>query len=137
MTVKKTTKVPEVIAVDPGFDLVVAAFAKDHQVSHEDGKGFGSGALKVNGKVFAMKSSKGKFVVKLPKERVDALAASGQGERFDPVKRKANEGVASRGRPRSELGSTCKGSPRFCEALKSGVTKRCATTKRRPTVGRA
>jgi hypothetical protein len=84
MTVKKTTKVPEVIAVDPGFDLVVAAFAKDHQVSHEDGKGFGSGALKVNGKIFAMKSSKGKFVVKLSKERVDALVASGQGERFDP-----------------------------------------------------
>jgi hypothetical protein len=40
------------------FDRVVAAFAKDRQVSHADGKGFGSGALKVNGKIFAMMSSK-------------------------------------------------------------------------------
>ena len=84
MIVKKTTKVREVIAVDQGFDLVVAAFATDRQVSQGNGKGFGSGALKVNGKIFAMKSSKGKFVVKLPKERVDELVASGQGERFDP-----------------------------------------------------
>ena len=31
-----------------------------------------------------MTSSKGKFVVKLPKERVDELVASGQGEYYDP-----------------------------------------------------
>ena len=30
-----------------------------------------------------MMSSKGKFVVKLPKERVDDLVAAGQGEYFD------------------------------------------------------
>jgi hypothetical protein len=40
--------------------------------------------LKVGGKIFAMLSSKGEFVVKLPKARVDALIASGDGERFDP-----------------------------------------------------
>ncbi len=31
-----------------------------------------------------MISSKGKFVVKLPRQRVDALVATGEGERFDP-----------------------------------------------------
>jgi hypothetical protein len=77
MTVKRT---------DPGFDLVVAAFDKDRQVSLGVRKGFGSGALKVNGKIFAMESSKGQFVVKLPLERVDELVASGQGERFEPAR---------------------------------------------------
>lgn len=47
-------------------------------------KGFGASALKVNGKIFAMVNSKGQFTVKLPKQRVDALIASGDGERFDP-----------------------------------------------------
>ncbi len=48
-----------------------------------DGKGFGSSGLKVKNKIFAMLVS-GKLVVKLPKLRVDALVASGDGERFDP-----------------------------------------------------
>jgi DNA-binding transcriptional ArsR family regulator len=69
---------------DSAFVQVASAFAKDRRVSRGKGKGFGSGALKVNGKIFAMMSSKGKFVVKLPKERVDALVASGQGAYFDP-----------------------------------------------------
>src|SRR5713101_3678529 len=47
-------------------------------------KRFGSSGLKINDKIFAMISSKGKFVVKLPRERVDALVAAGAGERFDP-----------------------------------------------------
>ena len=47
-------------------------------------KSFGASGLKVNNKVFAMVSSKGEFVVKLPRERVDALVASGDGARFDP-----------------------------------------------------
>jgi hypothetical protein len=66
------------------FAPVVSAFAGIRTVSRGKGKGFGSGALKVNGKIFAMMSSKGEFVVKLPKERVDELLRSGQGERFDP-----------------------------------------------------
>ena len=48
-----------------------------------DGKGFGSSGLKIQHKIFAM-LVKGKLVVKLPKPRVDALIASGDGERFDP-----------------------------------------------------
>ena len=67
------------------FALVVNAFADDRQVSPPGtGKEFGSGALKVNGKIFAMISSKGEFVVKLPEERVNELVAVGKGSRFDP-----------------------------------------------------
>jgi hypothetical protein len=47
-------------------------------------KGFGSTALCVHGKIFAMVSSNGSFVVKLPKDRVDALVVSGEGLRFAP-----------------------------------------------------
>jgi TfoX/Sxy family transcriptional regulator of competence genes len=39
--------------------------------------------LRVKGKVFAM-LAKGELVVKLPKERVDELVASGAGTQFDP-----------------------------------------------------
>src|SRR4051812_8860447 len=46
-------------------------------------KGFGSGALKVGGRIFAMLAG-GRLVVKLPRRRVDALVAAGGGERFDP-----------------------------------------------------
>ena len=46
-------------------------------------KGFGSSGLKIHDKIFAM-LVRGKLVVKLPKSRVDALVASGNGERFDP-----------------------------------------------------
>jgi hypothetical protein len=69
--------------VDPKFAPVVAVFAKDRKVTY-GGKGFGSTGLKVNGKLFAMMSSKGKFVAKLPKDRVDELVRQGQGEYFDP-----------------------------------------------------
>ena len=67
------------------FALVVNAFADDRRVTPPGtGKGFGSGALKVNGKIFAMMSSKGEFVLKLSEERVNELVAAGKGSRFDP-----------------------------------------------------
>lgn len=47
-------------------------------------KGFGSSALKVNGKIFAMVSAADEFVVKLPRARVEELEASGMGKKFDP-----------------------------------------------------
>lgn len=65
----------------------IAAMLVDEQgvtVGSSGKKGFGSSALQVNGKIFAMVSSKGRFVVKLPKQRVEALQASGIGQRFDP-----------------------------------------------------
>jgi hypothetical protein len=48
-------------------------------------KGFGSSALQVNGRIFAMLASTAQFVVKLPRDRVDALVASGAAVRFDPA----------------------------------------------------
>ncbi len=77
-------KKQDVISFAPKFAQVVEAFAKDRKISHGGTKGFGAGKLKVNGKIFAMISSKGEFVVKLRKERVDELVNSGKGERFDP-----------------------------------------------------
>jgi hypothetical protein len=64
------------------FARVVAAFADDPEVTF-GGKGFGSTALKVDGKIFAMLSSKEKFVVKLPRERVDQLVKAGKGAYFE------------------------------------------------------
>lgn len=49
-----------------------------------EGKGFGSEALRVRGSIFALFSSRGEFVVKLPRARVDELIKSGDGHRFDP-----------------------------------------------------
>ncbi len=51
------------------------------------GSGFGSTALRVQNKIFAMLAG-GRLVVKLPRTRVDALVAAGEGVRFD-----ANRGV--------------------------------------------
>ena len=68
------------------FASIVEALASEENVSvgQRGKKGFGASALQVNGKIFAMLSSAGNFVVKLPKQRVEALEASGIGERFDP-----------------------------------------------------
>lgn len=46
------------------------------------GRGFGASALKIDDKIFTM-FVQGRFVVKLPRQRVDALVASGDGQRFD------------------------------------------------------
>src|SRR5690348_5122291 len=46
-------------------------------------KKFGSSGLRVNNKIFAM-VSKDRLVVKLPKQRVDHLVSSGDGDRYDP-----------------------------------------------------
>ena len=68
-------------AVDPRFARVIEAFVQDRRVSQT--KMFGSVGLKMGGKVFAI-FYKGKFVAKLPGERVDAIVASGKGDHFDP-----------------------------------------------------
>src|ERR1700676_4436151 len=97
------TLAPETPARDPRFAMVVSAVADDRQVSLPgSGKGFGSRALKVNGKIFAMMSSKGHFVVKLPEERVNALVAAGSGTRFHPGRgRLMKEWLVVTGDPKS------------------------------------
>jgi len=77
--------------VQPNFDLVAALFEGDRRVTRGASKGFGAGALKVDGKIFAMICSKGRFVVKLPRRRVDELVASGRGTRFNPTGRAMKE----------------------------------------------
>jgi hypothetical protein len=47
-----------------------------------EGRGFGSSALKVNCKIFAMLNA-GRLVVKLPRDRVQELVADDVGEPFD------------------------------------------------------
>ena len=71
-------------ADDPRFARVVAAVAGKRDVTRESRQGFGSGALKVNGKIFAMMTPTAAFVVKIPKARVDELVNQGVGERFEP-----------------------------------------------------
>lgn len=81
-TNKKTAAAPE---IHPDFARVVRAFTQDRRVTPpEEGKAFGSGALKINGKIFAMMSSRGRFVVKLPRERVAELVKAGNGRQFTP-----------------------------------------------------
>jgi hypothetical protein len=68
------------------FAAIAKALGAEEGVSvGQDGKkGFGSSALRINGRIFAMVSSRGCLVFKLPKARVQALEASGAGQKFDP-----------------------------------------------------
>jgi hypothetical protein len=68
------------------FAALVAELSGEPGVSLGQGgkKGFGSSALQVNGKIFAMVSAAGELVLKLPRQRVDELEAGGAGRRFDP-----------------------------------------------------
>lgn len=76
------------------------AFALDRRVVYGGGKGFGSGALKVDGKIFAMISSKGLFVAKLPAQRVEELIRDGKGQYFDAGRgKKMKEWLALEGMP--------------------------------------
>ena len=66
------------------FARVTAALSNARDVSVGGEKGFGSGALKVRGKIFALLDCQNQVVLKLPKSRVDELVASGAGSRFEP-----------------------------------------------------
>ncbi len=63
------------------FDAVASDQLGDPGVT--EAKMFGSPGLKLGSKPFVC-LVKGRLVVKLPAERVDALAAEGGAERFDP-----------------------------------------------------
>lgn len=68
-------------------DLVIAFAMEPHVTPPEGSRGFGSHALRVRGKIFAM-VVRGHLVVKLPRTRVDALVDAGDGIRFDANKGK-------------------------------------------------
>jgi hypothetical protein len=66
------------------YAAIAKAFAGRRGVSVESGRGFGSSALKIENKIFAMLASGDQFVVKLPRNRVNAMVAAGDGKQFDP-----------------------------------------------------
>jgi TfoX/Sxy family transcriptional regulator of competence genes len=55
---------------------------RQHASDADQGGKFGDSTLKVDAKIFAL-ISKGKLVVKLPRQRVDELVASGTGRPYD------------------------------------------------------
>ena len=67
------------------FEALVDAFIAQPGVTppQAGGKAFGSNALKVHNKIFAMLRG-GRLVVKLPRQRVQALVAAGAGAPIEP-----------------------------------------------------
>ena len=72
-------------------DLVDELIGTDGVTPPRGGSGFGRGAIRFQNKIFAM-FVRGRLVLKLPADRVDALVSAGDGVRFD----------ANKGRPMKE-----------------------------------
>ncbi len=77
-------------ALVPKFAAVVTAFTSEGRVTY-GGQGFGSRALRVDGRIFAMLSTRDQFVVKLPRTRVTQLVEKGQAVHFSPTGRPMQE----------------------------------------------
>jgi TfoX/Sxy family transcriptional regulator of competence genes len=74
----------QAVTVEERYAALIESLAGGSNATVGSGKrGFGSSALQLDGKIFAM-LSKGRLVVKLPRQRVDALVSEGFGQRFDP-----------------------------------------------------
>lgn len=87
------------------WEGIVATLVREKRVEAPSAKrrAFGSNGLKTKGKIFAM-LAQSTVVVKLPRERVDALVAAGAGEPFDPGHgRRMKEWIALRGDTRRWL----------------------------------
>jgi len=81
------------------WEAIVATLVREKRVEAPSPtrRRFGSNGLKTKGKIFAMLAQE-TVVVKLPRERVDALVAAGEGEPFDPGHgRRMKEWIALRG----------------------------------------
>jgi hypothetical protein len=75
-------------SVEARFVRLARALADEPGVEIGAGRrGFGSGALQVEGRIFAMLSH-GRLVLKLPRDRVAGLIATGGGRPFDAGKGK-------------------------------------------------
>ncbi len=85
---RRATRSP--VALVPRFARVVTAFTTDSRVTY-GGHGFGSRALRVDGRIFAMLSTRDRFVVKLPRARVAELVARDDADYFDPAGRPMKE----------------------------------------------
>lgn len=69
-------------SVEERFDALAQRFEREPDVTL--GTGFGkTPGLRTNGKIFAMLAH-GRLVVKLPRERVDAMVHAGTAQRFEP-----------------------------------------------------
>lgn len=78
--------------VEERFNQLAAALVGRKGVALGSGRrGFGSGALQADGRIFAM-VTRGRIVLKLPPKRVSALISAGHGSPFD----------AGKGRPMRE-----------------------------------
>jgi hypothetical protein len=66
-------------------DLVDELIGTDGVTPPRGGSGFGRGAIRFQNKIFAM-FVRGRLVLKLPADRVDALVSAGDGVRFDANK---------------------------------------------------
>ena len=73
---KPSSEIPPVLAPVADAFAAVPGVSRRRMFSSEN-------AFSVNGKIFAM-LTRGTFVVKLPRERVDDLVDAGKGKRFDP-----------------------------------------------------
>lgn len=74
---------PSTSASHVKFSKLVQEFSGQPDVTY-GGKGFGSSALKLGGKIFAMLTSKQEFVVKVSRERAAQLVESAAGGYFEP-----------------------------------------------------
>ena len=83
------------------YDALVEALLSDDRGTFEaPGKGVGSSALKTGGQIFAMLVGD-RLVVKLPRQRVDALIDARAGHRFDPGQARPSHSAWNRRRNRS------------------------------------
>lgn len=98
---------PDRSTAETRFAALVKVLAGRDSVTLGGGRrGFGSDALQVDGRIFAM-VSRGRLVFKLPKERVAGLVASGAGTPFD----------AGKGRPMREWVALEPGATRLARPL--------------------